>query len=68
MPVAKEAAEAARDRYLSTLSQLPGMDRVEVAQVDGGYGLSVRFRSSVPPDLPRDLDGVPVVSESVDRA
>ncbi|MBP2291411.1 hypothetical protein [Azospirillum rugosum] len=67
MPVAKEAAEAARDRYLSTLSQLPGMDRVEVAKVDDGYALSVRFRSGVPADLPRDLDGVPVVSESADR-
>ena len=68
MPVSKEAAEAARDRYLATLSQLPGMDRVEVAQVGADYALTVKFRSDVPSDLPRDLDGVPVVPQTADRA
>lgn len=68
MPVSKEAAEAARDRYLSTLSQLPGMDRVEVAQVGSDYALTVKFKSDVPSSVPRDLDGVPVVAQPSDRA
>lgn len=64
MSIAKEAAEAARDRYLTILSQLPGMERVDIAKIGDDYALAVRFRSDVPQDMPRDLDGVPVVSAS----
>ncbi|WP_448203623.1 hypothetical protein [Azospirillum sp. sgz302134] len=68
MSVTKEAAEAARDRYLSTLSQLPGMNRVDIAQQGDEYALKVKFSPSVPSDLPRELDGVPVIGEAADRA
>lgn len=64
MPVPKEAAEAARDRYLAILSGYPGMTRAEVTKLSDDYAIAVNFASGIPDDLPKDLDGVPVIARS----
>jgi hypothetical protein len=61
-----EMAIGAKDHAVKLLfARFPEVSGVGVTRVDDGWGLKVNLRRPSRKPLPRQLDGVPIVSEVV---
>ena len=62
-----EKARAAKPKALSVFAALASLNGIGITKVGDGYGLKVNLAEAPPEtvELPKDVDGVPVVVEIV---